>query len=271
MNSIKSQFLGFMKSSSLFEELHELQQFKLDINEIDDFDFTKLDIIQNLTLGKRVERFFEFYITQAKNYELVKNNIQIIHNKHTLGELDFIIYDKNAQKYLHIEHIYKFYLYDDSISNEIDRFVGPNKNDTFDRKLEKLNNKQLPLLYKEETKKYLDDINIDEIEQKVCFKGKIYLPLDFLETGIPIINDACISGFYLNYEEFSSKIEFRSLEYFLPEKFDWICDPSTNQIWHNFDEVLSDIERVLGQEKSPLVWCKDNQANTTKSFFITWW
>ncbi|MGB3750988.1 MAG: DUF1853 family protein, partial [Arcobacteraceae bacterium] len=242
MNSIQTQFLGFMKSSSLFEELHGLYQFSLDINEIDDFDFTKLNITQNLTLGKRVERFFEFYIMQSQNYELVKNNIQIIHNKHTLGELDFVIYDKTAQKYLHIEHIYKFYLYDDSIVNEIDRYIGPNRNDTFDRKLEKLINKQLPLLYKEETKEYLQDINIDEVEQKVCFKGKIYLPLDFLETDIPIINDACISGFYLNYEEFISKERFQSLEYFLPEKFDWVCHPDTNKKWYSFNDILDDVE-----------------------------
>jgi len=271
MNNLQMQFIGFMQTASLFQKIDRLEQFELDTNEIDDFDFTKLNIAQNLTLGKRVERFFEFYITQSKNYELVKNNIQIIYNKHTLGELDFIIYDKSTQKYLHIEHIYKFYLYDDSISNEIDRFIGPNRNDTFDKKLEKLNTKQLPLLYKKETKKYLNDINIDEVEQKVCFKGKIYLPLDFLENNIPIIDDTCISGFYLNYKEFIAKVRFHSLEYFLPAKFDWICDPSTNKKWHSFDEVLSDIEQVLSQKRSLLVWCKDKNMHTTKSLFITWW
>jgi len=148
MNNLQTQFMGFIQTPSLFNQLNGLKQFHLDNNEIVDFDFKKLDIIENLTLGKRVERFFEFYINQSKNYELVKNNIQIIHNKHTLGELDFIIYDKTAQKYLHIEHIYKFYLYDDGIVNEIDRYIGPNRNDTFDKKLEKLKNKQLPLLYK---------------------------------------------------------------------------------------------------------------------------
>jgi len=263
--------MGFIHTASLFEELRGLKQFHLDIKEIDTFDLTTLDITQNLTLGKRVERFFEFYITQSQNYELVKNNIQIIHNKHTLGELDFIIFDKRAQKYLHIEHIYKFYLYDDSIVNEIDRYIGPNKNDTFDKKLDKLKNKQLPLLHKKETKKYLDDIAIEEIEQRICFKGKIYLPFDFLQKDIPIIDDACISGFYLNYEKFVSEMKFYSFEYFLPEKFDWVCDPSTNKIWYSFDDVTNTIQKVLSQKKSPLVWYKDQEHNTTKSFFITWW
>lgn len=130
MNNLKTQFLGFMNTPALFTELNGLKQIQLDMDEIKDFDFSQLNIADNLTLGVHIERFFEFYIQQSKNYDLIKNNIQIINNKQTLGELDFIIYDKKANKYLHIEHVYKFYLYDDSISSEIDRYIGPNKNDT---------------------------------------------------------------------------------------------------------------------------------------------
>ena len=134
----------------------DLNQFELDIDEIKEFDLSKLEITKRLTLGSRVERFFEFYINQSKNYELIKNNIQIIKDKHTFGELDFIIYDKRAEKYIHIEHVYKFYLYDDTIENEIDRYIGPNKNDTLVKKLAKLKDRQLPLLFNDVTKEYLD-------------------------------------------------------------------------------------------------------------------
>jgi hypothetical protein len=271
MNNLKTQFLGFMNTASLFKELDGLKQFTLDINEIKNFDFTKLNISEKLTLGNRVERFFEFYINQSQNYELIKNNIQIINNKLTIGELDFIIYDKKAKKYLHIEHIYKFYLYDDSIKNEIDRYIGPNKNDTFVKKLDKLTNRQLPLLYKNETKEYLDGIDIDSLEQKICFKGNIYLPWNFVGKEIPIIAHACVRGFYINREEFVSEMWFRSLEYFLPDKFDWVSNPDTNEIWNSFDEVIDKIDLLLKREKSPLVWLRDKEENTTKSFFITWW
>ena len=271
MNNLKTQFLGFMNTASLFQELNGLKQFELDVNAIEDFDFTKLNISKKHTLGKRVERFFEFYINQSKNYDLIKNNIQIINNKHTIGELDFIIYDKKEEKYLHIEHIYKFYLYDDSIRNEIDRYIGPNENDTLVKKLDKLQNKQLPLLYKDETKEYLGDIDINSLEQKVCFKGNIYLPSVLVDQHIPILDDTCVSGFYLNREEFISEIKFRSLEYFLPDKFDWVNSPATNEIWGSFDEIIYKIDLVLNREKSPLVWLKDSEENKTKSFFVTWW
>ena len=37
---------------------------------------------------------------------------------------------KKRDKYIHIEMQYKFYLYDESFENEIDRYIGPNRNDT---------------------------------------------------------------------------------------------------------------------------------------------
>lgn len=273
MNKLKKQFLGFMNTSPLFDELNSLKQFKLDINEIKNFDFTKLKISDKLSLGRRVERFFEFYIKESENYELIKNNIQIIkkleNHKHTLGELDFIIYDKNQKKYLHIEHVYKFYLYDESIENEIDRFIGPNNNDTFSKKISKLTKKQLPLLYKDETKEYLNEIDINSIEQRVCLKAKIYVPRHLLNKKIPIINNACISGFYLKYEEFIEESTYKDYEYFLPYRFDWVNDSSSNEIWLSYEAILYEIELFLNLKKSPLVFLKNKKDNKTQSFFVT--
>lgn len=270
MNNLKTQFLGYINTPSLFKNLNGLNQFELDVNKIE-FDFTKLNITDNLPLGKRIERFFEFYINQSPNYELIKSNIQIIHDKETLGELDFILFDKRNEKYLHIEHIYKYYLYDISFINEINRFIGPNRDDSFAQKLSKLKEKQLPLLYKDETKEYLKDIDISAIEQKVCFKGNLYVPMHLIGKEIPIVNNACIKGFYLNYKEFLEQKQFREYEYFLPSRDDWVSDCNSNEIWKSFDEVQAEIELFLNHKKSPFVWMKNRKENKTQSFFITWW
>ena len=271
MNNLKTQFLSYMNTSSLFKKLNELNQFELDIYEIKEFDFTKLEITKRLTLGNRVERFFEFYINASKNYELIKSNIQIIKDKHTIGELDFIIYDKREEKYIHIEHVYKFYLYDDTIENEIDRYIGPNCNDTLVKKLTKLKDKQIPLLFNDVTQKYLTDIEINTIEQKVCFKGNIYLPLHLEGKSIPLVNDECIRGFYVNKEDFLTNEKFKGYKYFKPDKFDWVCDPNINDTWYSFDEVINEINVLLDDDKSTLVWMKDIERNISKSFFITYW
>lgn len=271
MNNLKTQFLGFMNTPALFTELNGLKQIQLDIDEIKDFDFTKLSVRDNLTMGVRIERFFEFYIQQSKNYDLIKNNIQIINNKQTLGELDFILYDKKANKYLHVEHVYKFYLYDDSIPSEIDRYIGPNKNDTLTKKLAKLKNKQLPLLYKNETQEYLDGLDTNSFEQKICLKGNIFVPPHLLGKDIPIVNNSCVRGFYINREEFVGQEQYKEYEYFLPTRNDWVSDCSTNNTWISFDKAIEEIDLLLVREKSPLVWLKNKKDNTTQSFFVTWW
>jgi len=275
MNNLKTQFLAFINTNSLFQEIDGLQQFEFDQNEIDNLDFSQLEITKRLTLGNRVERFFEFYINESKNYELVKNNIQVIKDKHTIGELDFIIYDRKEKRYIHIEHVYKFYLYDETVENEIDRYIGPNCNDTLVKKLTKLKEKQFPLLYKDETKKYLSDLDIEinqnNIEQKVCFKGNLYLPLHLKNTKLPILNDLCVRGFYINKEKFLRDEEFKKYEYFKPIKFDWICDASINDTWFSYDEVYDSIKILLDDEKSTLVWMRDTEKNITKSFFVTYW
>lgn len=271
MNNLKNQFQGFLNTAFLFDNYKGLKQFELEKNKIENIDFNNLDIPEKLPLGKRIERFFEVYIEYSNNYNLVKNNIQVINNKETLGEIDFILYDKRDEKYVHVEHVYKYYLYDESFENEVDRFIGPNRDDSFAKKIAKLKNKQLPLLYKNETQEYLESIDINLVEQKVCFKGNIYVPRHLLKSKIPIVNNSCIKGFYLSYEEFLKELEFKSYKYLLPARFDWVCDCSLNKTWKSFDEVIDEIDLILNHKKSTLVWMKNRKDNTTQSFFITWW
>ncbi len=70
--------------------------------------------------------------------EIIGQNIQVIENKITISELDCLILDNH--KPVHIEIVYKFYLYDESLTgNEIDKWIGPNRNDSLKHKITKLN------------------------------------------------------------------------------------------------------------------------------------
>lgn len=119
MNNLKEQFLGFYNTPNLFEKLNEIKQFEFEPIQIDTLEYN-LKIEKKLPLGKRVEYFFEYYINQTKRYKLLYKNIQVLKEKETLGELDFILYDEKEEKYLHTELVYKYYLYDESFENEID-------------------------------------------------------------------------------------------------------------------------------------------------------
>ena len=117
------------------------------ITGLDTFNLSKLNIATNLTfelptnlrLGHLVERIVSALIKSSTNYKLLFENIQVIEDKKTIGEIDFIVTNKNTKKLTHIELAYKFYLFDPNISSEpISNWIGPNRNDSLEEKLEKV-------------------------------------------------------------------------------------------------------------------------------------
>ena len=273
-NSMHNQFKGFYNTPALFDDnFYGFKQFDLEDVDIDNFDINNIQILQQLPLGKRVEHFFDAIIEESATYEKVIKNKQIIHNKVTFGELDFILFNKKTKTYEHVEMQYKFYVYDDSIEEEIHRYIGPNRSDTMYLKLEKLKNKQLPLLFKEETKAYLKGIDLDNIEQKISFKGNIFLPRHLKGKNLPLVNNDCICGYYLSFKEFIEDSYFKDIELFVPHRFDWLCDPLLNQVWKKYEDVQEEIAFFANMKASPLIWSKSTANGKTiiERFFITWW
>lgn len=269
LSDLSEQFLCFYNSKAIFEKSYkefELFEFyPIDLNR----SYDDLQINIQLPLGKRVERFFEYYLNHSTDYEIVKSNIQIIKNKNTLGELDFIVYNKKENSYEHIELVYKYYLYDNRFNKELDRYIGPNRDDSFVKKLKKLKDKQFPLLFKEETKEYLDDVNLRNIKQKVCFMANIYLPLDLNNQKLDFINNSCIKGYYINYKEFFKKEEYKNYEYFMPHRYEWLLDASDCKVWKSYEEIKEEINFFINLKKSPLLWLKNK--NSYENIFLTWW
>lgn len=270
MDNLKEQFLGFYKTPYLFSKpIQKMKLFEFDTIKITDIDFTKLQILEKIPLGKRVERFFLFYLQNSNRYTIIKNNIQVIHNKNTLGELDFLLFDKKEQNHIHVELVYKFYLYDNSFTDELDKYIGPNRDDTLIKKLQKLQNKQFPLLYNQLTQKYLTEINMDTINQQLCLFANIFLPKDVYRTNLPLINNQSVQGFYINYKEFNTD-EYTKYEYNLPHRFDWVNSPNLNTQWSSHEKIQNEIQYFLDLKKSVLVWLK-KEDNSLEKFFITWW
>ncbi|NQY93043.1 MAG: DUF1853 family protein, partial [Campylobacteraceae bacterium] len=171
------QYLGFLNTQELFiKPFHSLEQFTMPKIEIPDYDEFDLLVPNKLPLGKRIEYFFEYFINQCEEYSILQSNVQIIHNKLTLGELDYIIESNSTKEKYHIELIYKYYLYLEHKEDEVQRFMGPNFDDSLEKRIKKINQKQLPLLFKEETQRYLDNIDTIEVKQQVCFKANLFIP-----------------------------------------------------------------------------------------------
>lgn len=281
MTSNYARFKAFYKTASLWSgELLGLDQFYLS-----NFNFDHLKheeslelptIPQGTVLGKRAEYFFKFCVEQSNNFELLLSNIQIFKEKITIGELDYIVKHIKTNTTIHIELVFKFYIYrpeeqtggTSEIHQELYKYQGPNGRDNLVRKLKHLKNHQLPLLYSKETRETLESHQIDifKIKQQVCYLAHVFIPQQFWSHKFDYINKNSIVGYYFDYSAFA-KAETTNL-YFLPQKYVWKMTPQELPISYNFHEVLELTHLSLERGFAPLLWMLVKETNKFERFFV---
>ena len=275
MNRINEQLVGFLNTPSLWyeSELFNLKQFQLPNraeNNLNEIGSMLPQLSSNFVLGKRMEIFFEYLLSQSNQYEVVAKNLQIFSKKVTLGELDFLVKDILEDVFYHIELVYKFYLYDPGNEGETG-WIGPNRKDSLLQKISRLKNHQLPLLRKEETREILTSYGLSapEIIQKVCFKATLFIPQNDKFYKKSNVNKDCIAGYWIKFRDFSSA-EYANHYFYAPKKQDWPIDPSANQEWVPFVEFVELLSEFMAKNRSPLVWMK-NTTGGFERFFVVWW
>ena len=263
---IQKRYEGFLQTNCLWNNntVYGLHQLKIESKS------TKIDIDidEKIRLGKYIERFVSYQLAQEKSISILCENIQIQREKITLGELDCILLKND--KPIHLEVIYKFYLYDNTVgSTEIEHLIGPNRKDSLVEKLDKLKDKQLPLLYSNECVNYLKTINLEasKIEQQVYFKGQLFIPFSTPNIQLSVLNQECIVGFYINRKEIA---QFKECKFFIPNKKDWIVIPHKNVKWLTFKEFNQASEFYFERKSSPLCWVKKQNGELVK-IFLVWW
>jgi hypothetical protein len=265
------QLQGFMQNTYLdfASEFVELKTFKLPEISLIEKEVESLKLPNYLRLGNRLERFFSFIIQQSNEYVLIAENLQIIEDKITLGELDFIVKDLKSNQNLHVELGGKLYLYFPENVKVEDQWIGPNRMDSLHRKLKILKEKQFPLLHHPKTIEILQnkDISVAQIEQKVCFKVRMFLPKDC--NKIPsYVKKENIFGYYISFQEFLNP-DFGNHLYFMPEKQDWIVEPKNGEVWFSYNEILPQVIEMHKQNQSPMLWV--NKGEIIETLFVLFW
>ena len=262
----KSRIASILKATYLESSVTGIPSF--DLSLLDVATNLKVDLPTKLRLGHLIEKIVAELIKNSNTYDLLYENIQIIENKKTLGELDFIIKEKSSDHIIHLELAYKFYLFDPNISSEtLNNWIGPNRNDSLREKLEKLKTKQFPLLFHDCTRLTLDTLAIDTVSQAVCFLVSLYIPFEY-KAKFSAAYQKGIKGYYFNWEKFSEQHNDNKT-YYLPLKKEWGMEPTDNRTWHDFSTVEKNIRLHLQNQQSPLCWQKDKGCYT--QFFIVWW
>ncbi|NVK52140.1 MAG: DUF1853 family protein [Flavobacteriaceae bacterium] len=263
---IQLQYEGFLNTSFLWNDsFYGLSQLVLPNVPPTSFEGA---LSKNTRLGKRVESFVSHYLQQFEEIHIVKENAQIQNGNITVGEIDCLLLQKNVPT--HLEIVYKFYLYDASVgTTEVEHWIGPNRNDSLYHKLDKLQHKQLPLLYKKECEPLLQklDLDLDTIQQRVLFKAQLFVPYANENMVFNQLNSAAVSGFYINLRQLE---QFKDCKFYIPTKLNWLLEPHKNVSWLIFADYKVKITEILSQKTSPLCWVKQPNGEISK-FFITWW
>ena len=262
-----NRFIGYSKTPLLWksDNVNQLKQFEIDFKEINNIS---LDSIDSIRLGKLVEQFVFIQLQQNKSISIIAQNLQIIVDKITIGEIDCLI--KYLNKYIHLEIVYKFYLYDEDINTgELDHWIGPNRKDSLVFKLNKLKNKQLPLLNHFKTKELLHkiDLNPELISSMVFFKAQLFVPKKMMDNTFKLINNNCIIGYYIGMSEYKS---LSNCEFYMPSKLDWLTDPHHNVKWMSKINFTPYVEAEINQSRSPLCWIRKDQSILKKIFIVFW-
>ena len=262
----ESQYQGYIKTPSLWVDHALMGLEQLVIPQLTTSHFNN-SVKGHMPLGKLVERFVIEELRQHSNISILSENIQIQNQKTTIGEIDCLLRQNNIS--IHLEIIYKFYLYDpDAGSTEIDRWIGPNRNDNLLKKLHKLKDKQLPLLYNPQTKFLLDslNLNLDDLVQKVLFKAQLFTPFN-KNIQFDLLNKACHTGFYIHGSDIG---QFSDSTFYIPNKLDWLIEVKTDVEWMAFDQFSDKIIEFTEEKRAPLCWIKFPDTSIQK-FFIVWW
>ena len=265
-----------MKSTARIASILNTKTLNQSITGFKTFDLGALDIPENISvetphnlrLGHLVEKIVAGLIRASHNCKLLHENVQLIEQKQTIGEIDFILQDVESDKITHLELAYKFYLYDPNVSEqELHNWIGPNRNDSLRQKLDKLKQRQFPLLYHPAARKALKDIRVEDVSQSLCFLASLFVPFSFKSDLSPTYQSAVV-GFYINFEKFK-KLNSSSKRYYITPKKEWGIDPSTNEIWQIFECIEEHIKAALTEKQSVLCWQKE--GTEYNQFFVVWW
>lgn len=265
MNLTQQRLQGYQSTPFLWKDcLLGLRQFQMP--SLNWFPLEG-EINSKLRLGNYVERLVSYELLQDETIDILRENVQIIASKTTLGEIDCLFL--KGQQPFHLEIAYKFYLYDATVGDSfLEHWIGPNRRDSLILKLNKIREKQFPLLYSEACQPFLQELNLKSeiILQRTWFKAQLYIPfesnMDFKE-----LNKDCITGFYISGKQLSN---FSDCKFYIPKKLDWLITPHPQVEWINFEAAQHRIKEFHQRKFAPLCWVKQPNGEILK-LFITWW
>ncbi len=169
-------------------------------------------------LGHFYEQALLAIINASPQLTYLANNLQIFdENKQTLGELDFILFDKTNEHHIHLELAVKFYMAVKKGSEW--HFPGPNQTDNWRKKLNRLQTHQLCLTKRPEAKTLLrDHFDIKTIKTCQLIYGCLFHPIDCKDAPeLKYMSSNARIGLWLYADEWQNYFDNSETFYFVPK------------------------------------------------------
>lgn len=164
--------------------------------------------LKSTRLGLRFENLLWFWLQedQYHSYQLLGHSIQKIEGAKTLGELDFLVLNKETQKVEHWEVALKYYLGEGQLN--LEQWIGLNREDTLSKKLYHFTDKQF---------QFSEALDFKVQQRFAVLKGQLYLPLNSAQDqSIPDwVNSTRRLGFWGTVIPNSN--------FYRLERHEWLC------------------------------------------------
>lgn len=208
----------------------------------------------NLPLGKFNEYIFGQLLRASNRFEVKEQNLQFVENGVTVGEIDFLLFDKLTQRLVHLEIATKIYL------KKENTWVGPNLKDSLVLKKEKYTNQlnQLHGLWDSLEEKY----------QRPIAHVNLILGHQWNRITDEIITNY---GYFSFNESFLKKLRRNNYVWILPQKKDWFVDKGVLSKTLGFHNKIESIKEIIELNRSPLVLIKKEKKDEVFKCFITFW
>lgn len=206
-----------------------------------------LDATPNHRLGFYFERLWSYWLLHNGRYEMLAHNLQIMQDRHTLGELDFIVHDTQADQIEHWELAVKFYLGIPPLQ-EAQHWFGANTHDRLDLKYCHLVDKQLTLSETLPGRSTCLAQGWNVSQRRLISKGRLYYPYTETPTmscEIPhCIDPAHEKGYWLTHGTFLQlATTLPNAGYHWLERTEWLVHRDMAE--NPFTDIKIKLERQL--------------------------
>ena len=209
MFDFSQRLLHSIRSAPLF--VGDLEQALVFDRRLFDSNRCEAELCHEQKLGHLYEDAVAVLLQASSSVDLLARNLQVVDESgRTLGEFDYLLFDKLRYQYVHLELAVKFYLAVETPDGW--QFPGPDPRDHWQRKLDRMRTHQFTLSHGPDARSLLlKNYGADAVQVRQLIYGCIYHPISSTRRPLPeAVNPQCRKGRWLyvsEWEEYLADID----------------------------------------------------------------